>query len=232
MPLLETLHAALPVQLTELRPGRRLAVHQNNPRLKQNDHTHTLIFVHGSCASLLQWKAQIRTFQDANFHTIAYDAYGCGRSPKPNSWEAYSSDQHVQDLKAIVRKFAGTSPASKTFIIAHSAGCSWALQTAIDLGKEEPDLIHGLALLGAIDEKPAAALHPVFRLPVLCLDGIQPLLSAGFAERALHPQTREAQTPEHRELLQLCAESNNSNPMYMCKVRFQPRTSILEYHAP
>ena len=211
------LEAKLPVDLVALRAGRNLALHTRDAQQGRHAASLDVVLVHGSCASMLQWSAQIDALAERH-NVVAYDAYGCGRSPKPNDWHAYSAAQHVEDLKAVVRRCSGDARRRRrrrTVIVAHSAACSWALQAALD----EPVAIDGLVLLGGLDAKPEAASHPIFRFPVRCLEGIQPLLSARLGARALHPRARAGASREHRELMELCAETNRSNSMYMCKVR-------------
>ena len=85
-PALRAAEAALPVDMVEVRPGRTLAVHA---RLRA-DADKIVFFVHGSCASMLQWRAQIEALADGGHSVVAFDCFGCGRSPKPSVWAAYS----------------------------------------------------------------------------------------------------------------------------------------------
>ena len=194
---LKAAHATLPTERVEIRPGRILAVHA---RPGSRD---VAIFVHGSCASQLQWLAQIEHAAAAGMTVVAYDFLGCGRSAKPHDWSCYSMDELYQDLVAIARRYgAGESSGGRNVVVAHSMGCSLALRLAAEWGTHGVN-VSGLALLGATDEIPAAAASPIFRLPLCLLDRIQPLLSAGFEARALHEETRAAATPAHRELIAL-----------------------------
>jgi len=166
--------AALPVELVEVRPGRSLAVHARlRPAAAQ-----TLVFVHGSAASMLQWREQIEHFAES--HTVvAFDAYGCGRSPKPQQWAAYSFAALAADLAAVVERYS--APGSQTVLVAHSAGCSLSIAAACASLKEDGAVgsrVGGLCLLGGYVDAPAA--HPVFYLPVTLLRLIQPVLSSGL----------------------------------------------------
>lgn len=113
--------SALPVELVELRPGRSVAVHRRAGKASKP----RIFFVHGSCASMLQYQAMIEHFAAAGHEVVAYDFLGCGRSPKPDDWYAYSSDELRDDLAAVVARF-GVGEVQNV-LVCHSAGCSLAL---------------------------------------------------------------------------------------------------------
>lgn len=169
---------------------------------------------------MLQWSAQISHLAK-DYTVVAYDVFGCGRSPKPTGWECYSTSELCEDLMALVRHCG--LPGARNVLVCHSAGCSWGLMCAAQLADATPDspMLAGLVLLSVLDAKPAVASHPVFRLPASFLNLLQPLLSAGFEERALAPVTRAGATPEHVELLSLCKATNSSNPMHMAKAYYR-----------
>lgn len=85
--------AALPTERVEVRPGRVLAVHHRPSRLIHHRPGDVAIFVHGSCASLVHWRAQIEHMAAAGLAVVAYDFLGCGRSAKPH-------EQHGQNAAA------------------------------------------------------------------------------------------------------------------------------------
>lgn len=202
--------ARLPVDMIEVRPGRTLAVHR-----RMNDRVNdTALFVHGSCASLVQWEAQMCHLQ-ASHSIIACDMCGCGRSPKPRGqWDAYSTPALLHDIAELARRFGG---AGRLVLFGHSAGAGFVLQLLASeaAGTSLPATHVSAVLISAIDAVPASLA--IFRLPVCVLELLQPLLSASFTEAALHPDTRAARCDEHRELLLLCDAINASNPMHMCK---------------
>ena len=203
--------AALPVSLIEVRPRRTVAVFTRlNPSA-----TTRIFFVHGSCASMIQFQACIEHFA-SSCEIVAYDFYGCGRSPKPRDWDAYSFEALKADLVAIMQHYSSSSD-KRNIIVAHSAGCALSLAAAADA---EPALpLHGLCLMGGFaDRRPT---HPVFYLPVKVLEYLQPTLSAGFADRALHAKTRKGETAAHRTLLELSAEVSGGNEMHMCKAYYR-----------
>ena len=220
---LEAAQLALPTERVEIRKGRFLAVHHRPGRSRDAD---VAIFVHGSCASLVQWQYQIEHLAKSGTSVVAYDFYGCGRSAKPREWSCYSFGELYDDLVAIVKQYgARESSSGRNLLLAHSMGCSLALRLASEWGATGVNL-GALALLSASDVVPPSAsgassaaaprvLLPaptpppprragtIFRLPECLLDRIQPLLSAGFASLALHEDTRAGRTPEHRDLLAL-----------------------------
>ena len=156
---------------------------------------------------------------------IAFDWFGCGRSPKPDQWKAYGYEPLRADLAAVVALYGGrASGRKKNVLVAHSAGCSLSLGVVAAAKAQPPVMVDGLYLLGALGAsiKP----HPIFFLPVLLLNWLQPKLSAGFEALALHEHTRRVTTEEHGKVLALAAQVNASNPMYMCKAYYR------QYGAP
>ena len=81
---LKEAQTALPTERVEVRPGRVLAVHHRAGRFIHGRTSDVAIFVHGSCASLVHWRAQIEHLQAAGLAIVAYDFLGCGRSAKPH----------------------------------------------------------------------------------------------------------------------------------------------------
>ena len=214
---MEAASASLPVELTQIRPNRWLAVHaRRNPRASVR-----LFIVHGSCSSMVPFEDCIKHFSPLH-EVIAYDFCGCGRSKKPRDWYAYSYSALKDDLSAVITKYSSADkdddkiPPMKNVIVAHSAGCSLSLAVTAS----EPSLpIHGLCLLGAFADRVPA--HPVFYLPAFVLDWMQPTLSAGFEAVALHEETRKGETEAQRRVLAVCQELNASNAMYMCKAYYR-----------
>ena len=96
MTLLKEAQTALPTERVEVRPGRVLAVHHRAGRFIHGRTSDVAIFVHGSCASLVHWRAQIEHLQAAGLAIVAYDFLGCGRSAKPH-------EQHGQNAAALAR---------------------------------------------------------------------------------------------------------------------------------
>ena len=170
---------------------------------------------------MLQYAELIEHFSSEGHEVVAFDWFGCGRSPKPNQWYAYSYEALRADLAEVVASY-GTGNASgrkKNVLVAHSAGCSLSLAVVAAANAQPPVAVDGLCLLGALGA--AIKPHPVFYLPVILLNLLQPKLSAGFEALALHEHTRQATTEKHRQVLELAAEVNASNPMHMCKAYYR-----------
>ena len=205
MDALKEAQLALPTDRVELRPGRVLAVHHRPSSSGSRD---VAIFVHGSCASMVQWREQIENMAATGVSVVAYDFYGCGRSAKPQEWSCYAMDELYQDLVEVARRYGAVEAlGGRNLVVAHSLGCSLALRMAAEWGTNGVN-VSALALLGAMDAVPEAATGPLFRLPLCLLNWLQPLLSAGFETRALHEQTRLALTPEHQQLLRCGASAD------------------------
>lgn len=223
--------ALLPVAQVAVRPGRLLAVHhrQGTGASKR----HRLFFVHGSCASMLQYEPMISAFAKAGHEVIAYDFLGCGRSPKPDDWYAYALDELRADLAAVVALYGGRSspagdgPPTKNVLVCHSMGCLLGLCVAGAPTSAAAAQVDALCLLGAF--APVPKPHPIMYLPATVLGWIQPKLSAAFEAAALHPKTHEGASEARQRALALSRELNASNPSYMFKAYYrQARLSSLE----
>jgi len=206
----QSVEASLPIESVEVRPSRSLAVHR-----RDGSSGLRLFFVHGSCASMLQFEAMISHFASLGHEVIAYDFMGCGRSPKPRDWYAYDFGELSADLAAFLDKYGGaTKKKKKNVLICHSAGCSLGLGIA----SQPSNPVDGLCLLGAPS---AYAVHNLFYLPVFVLNWLQPTLSAGFEGLALSQKTRDGATDVRRQVLALAKDVNGANPMHMCKAYYR-----------
>ena len=116
------------------------------------DPSTSLFFVHGSMASQEQWRFQIKFFS-SKYRIVSYDFYGCGSSPKPDLWDEYSTEKHLQDLIEIFDE----NKTTRNFLIGHSFGASLCLMLA-----SQRKEINGLVLIApALFEDGG---HPIFRL--------------------------------------------------------------------
>ena len=68
----------------------------------------TLFFLHGSMANHKQFERLIENFQ-GDYNIVAWDAYGCGQSDKPEGWEEYSADEHLDDAIAILQLYKSST---------------------------------------------------------------------------------------------------------------------------
>ena len=206
--------ARLPISLVEARPGRELAVHRRAGATNKP----ALFFVHGSCASMLQYEPLIARFASSGHEVIAYDYLGCGRSPKPNAWYAYAFEELYLDLNAIIERF-GADKKRKNVLICHSAGCALGLMAAARAAPDAAASVDGLCLLAPVSGLPNA--HPLFYLPVFVLNRLQPTMSAAFEGLALHQKTRDGVTEARQSVLALAKDVNSANPMHMCKAYYR-----------
>ncbi len=225
-----TLEARLPVELVEIRPGRHVAVHHRPSSTSKP--LPRIFFVHGSCASMLQFEELVSHFAAAGHEVVTYDFVGCGRSPKPRDWYAYAFAELRADLAAIIARygpetevrggwpFAGPQ-VKKNLLVCHSAGCALALGIVAGSPTDPPATIDGLVLMGASFHPAGFQVPSLFYYPALLLGWMQPKLSAGFEALALHERTRSAATPARQQVLQLAQEVNASNPPYMFKAYYR-----------
>ena len=88
-------------RLSAVRAGRpELRVFDSDPDLAAAPQD-LLLFIHGSCGSLEQFRAQLAHFS-AGYHVVSYDALGCGASPKPDDAPAYAKAQLLADGLAVL----------------------------------------------------------------------------------------------------------------------------------
>lgn len=212
--------------LTEIRPGRSvmlLDLTAPNPDVivdgADQDEPWTVFFVHGSMATMQQFEAQItELYGSGNCRVVAFDAYGCGKSPRPTDFTAYSKDNLFQDLLAVFDRYKGF----KNLVVGHSYGCSQVVQLANARGED----VHGITLIApgfapTNGEPPMMKAVKVFSAPLIFLNIIRPLLSRGFAERSFHARTRTESCDHHRRLLQRAAAFSGSNSMHVCQAFYQ-----------
>ena len=194
----------------------------------------TFLFVHGSMASMAQFfpaaAALNMGLKDApssssGFGVVAYDWLGCGRSPKPQDWDAYAWSALYRDLEAIYERTV-SRVSGKIVVVAHSYGTHLAMRLAlaqIDKSKGAPsgcDKFGGLVLLGGSLATLNGGL-PLFRLPVFVLDYIQPWLTSAFIRSAFE----ETSPPE---LLASQEASSNANAMHVCKAYYRQVQGLSE----
>lgn len=124
----------------------------NSETLMGNNVELQLVMVHGMCATELQYHEMLHAIEkemivleDNNddtatfnqttsmtIHCVLYDMVGCGQSPVVPDWGAYSRNEHIQDLHAIVKRGRDSLLLSKgyripTILVAHSYGPSIVL---------------------------------------------------------------------------------------------------------
>lgn len=188
------------VSLVEIRPLRFIHVEIHDPYSKNNTtdskHQLTIFLFHGSMAALTQFSDIISYFK-MKCRVVAYDALGCGQSSKPvDPWffgeSHYTCSNLLQDAIQIYEKYS----TGHNILIGHSFGSTIVtrilhhyekLSNTVGEGDDFSNLkIDGVILLGTADTL-AKTGHPIFLLPVFILEYLHPMLSAGFADRALSP---------------------------------------------
>ena len=162
----------------EVRPGRTVKALQ----LPASEGQATVFFIHGSAATMSQYFPVISKLAAQGYGVLAFDLYGCGRSPKPDEWEAYSFRNHQLDVRALYDRFLVPLGPESVVVVGHSAGTHLAMKLSIEVG----GTMKGLVLLGGALALPTGG-HPIMRLPVFCLNWLQPSLSSSFRSIAFHP---------------------------------------------
>ena len=221
-------------ELIEVRDGRRLCV-LRLPRVNVQARAEgVMFFIHGSMARLSQFKDQITYFRQVGYNVIAYDYFGMGRSPKESMNPGdYSTDEHTADLLRLYELFLGGDSQTQgsdlhwvrgpVHIVGNSFGCSQALRLShhvlLNYGKSQ-NILRSVTLLGSGIPSPGKMKQArrIFSLPLWILRLLHPLLSSGFKDRALHPDTvkgNEAGNLIHIRLLKFSEAVSGANPMHV-----------------
>ena len=212
----------------EVRPGRTLCVIHLCPEPKSPPPKGLIFFIHGSMARLGQFDAQIKYFfHEQNYEVVAYDFFGMGRSPKSTKIpRAYSTAAHTADMIALYNRVVmerGGSAPLPVHVVGHSFGCSQALRLShhvlLNYGKSQ-NILRSVTLLGSGIPSPGKMKQArrIFSLPLWILRLLHPLLSSGFKDRALHPDTvkgNEAGNLIHIRLLKFSEAVSGANPMHV-----------------
>ena len=211
-----------------VRPGRDLfvrewilGVDEGDPMTDKSVDLQIMI-VHGSCATerqfhllLLSLEAKVQAIpQKIVLRCLLFDAVGCGASPIPTEYEAYSPDSMMQDIKAIVETFLDEK--IPLLWMGHSYGPSLILRLLAS-GALANYTTAGLILLGtAVRPVPddGSKFFPnggllIFRLPVWILQCLQHFMTVQFTKMAIHPK--------HTWLRNACLADSNANSCFMIR---------------
>jgi len=169
------------LKLVELNPGRRLCVF----RKVQKSNSIILVFIHGACAWMGQYRNQIRYFSNSSsIGVVSMDLLGCGQSDKPVGVDLYTNEKHLADCGALLQTLPQDIP---VVLVGHSYGTSLVME----LTNSRKKLIQGLILLSPNDLCLSSLQTPlkIFSLPIWLLALIRPILSRGFRSKGYHPST-------------------------------------------
>lgn len=201
--------------------------------------------MHGSMGSLSQCLPLAAALHSTcGFGVVAFDGFGCGRSPKPNDWEAYAFDRLGRDLDAVwawlqgrpwrlpgAGAGAGAVVPGPVVVVAHSYGTHLAMGLALRLHEAAASHLsasarplsrpRGLVLLAGCLTT-ADGGHPIFRLPTLALNLLQPTLTRAFLASAFEPAEQPtAATFDHAGLLAAQRAAADANPMHVCRAYYR-----------
>jgi pimeloyl-ACP methyl ester carboxylesterase len=146
-----------------------------------------VLLVHGFPESWYSWRHQLTALAAADYHAVALDVRGYGRSSKPPAVTAYRMLDHVGDIVALTRALAD-GPAT---VIGHDWGAPIAWTSAL----LRPDLFRGVAGLSVpyAPPAPATAPRPTQRMRALAGDDefyIEYFQAVGRAEAEIEPDVR------------------------------------------
>ncbi|ETO28056.1 epoxide hydrolase [Reticulomyxa filosa] len=218
----------------ETRLQHKVCIYQ---RRNEDKNAPWLLMIHGSCARMGQFEDQINALHK-QFHIVAFDRIGCGKSEKPKDASNYSDSNIFEDLCTIFETYVckvhekakeGDNKESEEkkemddivtespeiFLMGHSYGCSQALRLAHRY--QHMLKIRGVCLFGCaniLSEQLPFVVRSVFSLPDLMLGWMAPSLSTNFRANALH---KESGRYDYLEAL----ESTMVNPVYMFKAFYQ-----------
>ena len=204
---MSTQYASSSATLVEIRPGRSISVYDSFSETPDALPEKTVFFFHGSMAHMDQYDAQIKEFRSETTRVIAYDALGCGSSSKPRDYDAYATEELLEDAKTVFSVYG--SRGKTNVLVGHSYGTTVVTSVSHDVQSR----VSAIVLLGGgtmADGGPG-----IFYLPEFFLRWIQPLLSKGFLERAFHSETLEKRTPSHKKLIDETVKRSGSNEMHV-----------------
>ena len=164
---------------------------------------HVFLF-HGSCAHSGQFLSIIEALKE-QYNVFAMDYVGCGDSPKPNDWAAYSAEAFADDTVSFFREYAG----KENMVFGHSSG-SWR---AMQLLAAEEGRISKVVLLGTGLDLPAPPTT-IFLLPSFVLTWMQGAMTNQFIAAAIHESAPE-------ELKQKEYAASMANPMHMVRAYYR-----------
>lgn len=100
-----------------------------------------IVLVHGGTMGLYVWDDQARALQEAGFRVLRYDAFGRGRSDRPDV--DYTLDLAVDQLGQMIRLFANDRPV-------HLAGVSLGGLVAAAYAASDPHRVERLTLISPV----------------------------------------------------------------------------------
>ena len=204
-------------KLIELRPNRELSViFAGNEEADK-----TLFLLHGLGGRADQWQALIPSLAK-KYRIIAPDFFGQGESPSIRKSSAYGFDELLGDILALFDQYKGKENA----VIGHSYGGAFTVQ----LAKQRMNEINCLILLAPM---PCTANYPIpfiYRLPVVFMEALRPLLIYEFSKRAFSKNAPVAMKETELNAIQ-------HNPFWIAKALIQgiqktPKTVLTELNLP
>ncbi|CAJ1954193.1 unnamed protein product [Cylindrotheca closterium] len=230
----------------EIRPGRKLFVRHwilNSAEAVKKTTTINLVCVHGTAASQEQylplWKALDTTATTSSsssssskegdddnhnicIHVWAYDAVGCGKSPKLENSSSYTDDEQVQDLTILIENHVQQQKQQNhtTYFMGHSYGPTWIYKYLLRPQQQPKNNIGGLILIssGLRCQELVVCGPKIFHyLPLWLLNCMQPMLTANFLKIGFSPTTHK----EQPELIEAAKSDNNQNDMQTCVYYYQ-----------
>lgn len=187
-----------------VRPGRDLYTREvisGTPLLN-------LVWLHGTCAKSAQFNLVLDKLSANSVACYLYDAMGCGQSPMVSEWDAYTTEEAVLDLEAVI-ELCIEDKSLPIVVIGHS----YAVTTIIRMLHQQENIAACIFLSSALKGGPVPLHdggHPIFKLPIFLLRCLQPLLTKEFIRLAYHPEADCA-------LLEASKDADNANDMGMCK---------------
>lgn len=125
-----------------------------------------------------------------------------------SEWDAYTTEEAVLDLKAVV-ELCIENKSLPTVVIGHS----YAVTAIIRMLHPQENIAACIFLSSALKGGPIPLHnggHSIFKLPIFLLRCLQPLLTNEFIRLAYHPEA-------DRALLEASKDADNANAMGMCK---------------
>lgn len=225
-------------ELEEIRPGRSLFIRHyqvGSPDAQKKQCQ--IVAVHGLCATERQYESVWASLQELlhknhpewSIDCLSYDWMGCGQSPRLPDWDAYETDETVQDLKAFLARHVDKQ--KPLILMGHSYGPNIIMRA---LKETNLPNLKGLILLSTAfrnDNTPELIDGGpwIMKLPVFLLNLIQPQLTNAFCEMAVHK--------DHANLKKIIRDDSNGNDMFMAKAyhrhtQWLQMDEVIKQHLP
>ncbi|XP_071793975.1 protein ABHD8-like [Asterias amurensis] len=148
-------------------------------------------FIHGVGGSSDLWQYQMRYFVDEGFEVVAADLLGHGLSRAPHQSQAYTFQEHADDMLAVFDRFCK----KRNVLVGHSYGACFCAKIASERSRKVTKIVL-ISGGGPVSLQPE--LCQLFCLPSPVLTCIKPVIINGFVSQAFHKNSQHTKQDKTR----------------------------------